>query len=85
MPHTDNLTDEQRDVVLRFLLHRMTMETRLELMRTLPVHYATLHPGTEAAVLAKVADKLAVAKEKAAAEELVRQYTKSTRTCDRGC
>jgi hypothetical protein len=50
----DNLTDEQRDMVLRFLLHRMPMDTRHELMRTLPVAYLTLYPGTRHAVLEKV-------------------------------
>jgi hypothetical protein len=55
----DNLTDEQRDMVLRFLLHRMPMDTRHKLMRALPVAYVTLYPGTEEAVIAMVRDALA--------------------------
>jgi hypothetical protein len=31
------LTNEQRDTVLRFLLHRMSLETRHALMRSLPL------------------------------------------------
>jgi phage FluMu gp28-like protein len=54
----DNLTYEQRDMVLRFLLRRMPMNTRHELMRTLPVAYLTLYPGTRHAVLEKVTQAL---------------------------
>jgi hypothetical protein len=54
----DNLTDEQRDMVLRFLLHRMPMDTRHELMRTLPVAYLTMYPGNRHSVLEKVREAL---------------------------
>jgi hypothetical protein len=54
----DNLTNEQRDQVMRFLLHRMPMDTRHELMRALPLAYVALYSGTEAAVVAEVRDAL---------------------------
>jgi len=54
----DNLTDEQREMVLRFLLHRMSMDTRHALMRSLPLAYVALHPETEAVVIAMVRDTL---------------------------
>jgi len=53
------LTNEQRDTVLRFLLHRMSLETRHALMRSLPLAYVALYPETEAVVIAMVRDALA--------------------------
>jgi hypothetical protein len=55
----DKLTSEQRDMVLRFLLHRMPMTTRHDMMRELPCAYVALHPDTEAVVVATVRDALA--------------------------
>jgi len=55
----DNLTNEQRDMVLRFLLYRMPLDTRHALMRSLPLAYVALHPETEAVVIAMVRDALA--------------------------
>lgn len=54
----ENLTSEQRDTALRFLLHRMSMDTRHEMMRELPRAYVGLYPGTEDAVVAMVRDAL---------------------------
>jgi hypothetical protein len=55
----ENLTTEQRDQVLRFLLHRMPMNTRHELMLALPMAYAALYPRTANAVLVRVRTALA--------------------------
>ena len=54
----ENLTDEQRDMALRFLLHRMSLDTRHALMRSLPVAYVALYPDTEPVVVAMVRDAL---------------------------
>lgn len=54
----DKLTEEQRDMVLRFLLNRMPMATRHELMRELPRAYVALYPDTEPVVVAMVRDAL---------------------------
>jgi hypothetical protein len=54
----ENLTNEQHDQVLRFLLHRMPTDTRHELMRALPLAYAALHPAAAPAVIAMVRDAL---------------------------
>lgn len=54
----DNLTTEQREQVLRFLLHRMPMDTRHALMRALPLAYVALYPDTETVVVAMVRDAL---------------------------
>ena len=51
----ENLTDEQRDAMLRFLLHRMGPETRGALMAQQPVAYIALYPNTREAVLQRVA------------------------------
>ena len=45
-----NLTHEQYEQVIRFLLHRMGQETRHDLMRSLPMAYIALYPGTARAV-----------------------------------
>lgn len=50
----ENLTSEQRDTVLRFLLHRMPMDTRHELMRSLPMAYVKLYPTAGAEVVSMV-------------------------------
>ena len=55
----ENLKDEQRDQVLRFLLHRMPMTTRHELMLALPMAYAALYPSAANAVLVRVRTALA--------------------------
>lgn len=55
----ENLTDEQRDQVLRFLLHRMPMDTRHDLMLALPMPYVALYPTAADAVLVKVRSALA--------------------------
>lgn len=55
----EKLTCEQRDMVLRFLLHRMPLDTRHGLMRSLPLAYVALYPETEAVVIAMVRDALA--------------------------
>jgi len=49
-----NLTDEERDMVLRFLLHRMSIDTRHALMRTLPLAYVSLYPGNGDTVMREV-------------------------------
>lgn len=49
-----SLTHEQYEQVIRFLLHRMDQHTRGDLMRSLPMAYVALFPGTAAPVLAKV-------------------------------
>lgn len=46
----DNLTTEQTESALRFLLYRMGMDTRREMMAEMPVIYATLFP--QAAMIA---------------------------------
>ncbi len=43
----DNLTSEQRDRVLRFLLHRMQLDTRIALMAEMPVVYARIHTSVD--------------------------------------
>lgn len=53
------LSTERREQVLRFLLMRMSMDVRGELMAELPVAYVTLYPGTETAVLERVASAIA--------------------------
>lgn len=45
MNATDNLTREQTHTVLRFLLHRMNVDTRTALMAEMPVAYAKLYPS----------------------------------------
>ena len=45
-----NLTDEQMQQVIRFLLHRMPQDTRHDLMRSLPMAYIALYPGTARAI-----------------------------------
>lgn len=52
------LTAEQRRAVLRFLLYRMSMDTRRKLMAEMPVAYARLYPGTAGAVLEHVTEAL---------------------------
>lgn len=49
-----NVTDEQRDMALNFLLHRMSQDTRHDLMRSLPMAYVALFPGTASAVVQAV-------------------------------
>jgi hypothetical protein len=49
-----NLTDEQMQQVIRFLLQRMGLDTRHELMIHLPMAYLALYPSTGPAVLAKI-------------------------------
>lgn len=53
------LTDEQRDQVIRFLLHRMGGDTRHDLMQSLPLAYVRLFPGTATTVINKVRDAIA--------------------------
>lgn len=55
----ENLDTEQRDQVLRFLLHRMPMTTRHDLMLALPMAYTALYPRTADAVLVRVRTALA--------------------------
>jgi hypothetical protein len=50
----ENLTHEQTEQVLRFLLQRMGMDTRGELMAALPLAYIALHPHTVRTVVDKV-------------------------------
>lgn len=54
----ENLTVEQRDMVLHFLLYRMSLETRHALMRSLPLAYVALYPETKAVVITMVRDAL---------------------------
>lgn len=58
MANIDNLTTEQRDLVLRFLLYRMKMDTRGEMMVHLPIAYATLYPAACPSVIEKVSEKV---------------------------
>lgn len=46
----ENLTPEQRDTMLRFLLHRVDTTTRVALMTELPIAYVTLHPESAKSV-----------------------------------
>lgn len=43
----DNLTREQAETALRYLLHRMPMDTRRAMMADLPTVYAALFPSVE--------------------------------------
>ena len=54
MPKVDQLTAEQGEQVIRFLLHRMTQDTRHALMRSLPMAYAAMYSGTDRAVILAV-------------------------------
>jgi hypothetical protein len=51
MAKVDGLSSEQTEQVLRFLLHRMSMDTRRSLMANLPQAYARLYPTVTAATL----------------------------------
>lgn len=53
------LTHEQSDQVIRFLLHRMGLDTRGDLMRSLPMAYVALYPDTAPVVIDKVRAALA--------------------------
>lgn len=54
----ENLTDEQRNMVLRFLLYRMPMDMRREMMRALPLAYVKMYPDTAEAVRTAVTEAL---------------------------
>lgn len=59
---TKNLTREQTDNVLHFLLTRMGVETRCALMAEMPVAYAGLYPSVSAdVILEKVRQAVQVA------------------------
>lgn len=51
----ENLTGEQRDAMLRFLLHHMDLDLRGILMAEQPVAYVKLYPDARDAVLRRVA------------------------------
>lgn len=64
MASTENLSTEQTGSVMRFLLHRMSMDTRHELMAHLPVAYAALFPGVDTdALIARVGQAIAAQRE----------------------
>lgn len=55
-----NLSREQVETVLRFLLHRMGPETRQAFMAELPVAYARLYPTVApATIVDKVQEAIA--------------------------
>lgn len=58
MTGVDNLTTEQRDEVLRFVLARMGPETRRELMAALPVPYVRMYPTTADVVFGAVREAI---------------------------
>lgn len=43
----ENLSTAQREMLLRFLLGRMGMETRRQFMTELPVVYAAMYPTVQ--------------------------------------
>ncbi len=47
----ENLTHEQTHAVLRFLLHRMGLDTRGALMAQMPVAYSALYPSVAPGIL----------------------------------
>lgn len=47
----DNLTTEQKEIALRFLLYRMGQDTRGEMMAAIPVIYRRLFPSVGLDVL----------------------------------
>jgi hypothetical protein len=51
MSNVENLTSEQSLYVLRFLLHRMGLDTRGALMAEMPVAYARLYPSVDPTVV----------------------------------
>lgn len=59
-PEIDNLTDEQKDQVLGFLLYRMDLDTRGELMAHLPMAYVALYPSANHAVRDRVERELGI-------------------------
>ncbi len=51
MSDIENLTTEQKDRALKFLLHRMGMDTRIALMAEMPVVYARLCTSVDSATI----------------------------------
>lgn len=53
MANIDNLTTEQKDRALRFLLHRMSMDARIAFMAEMPVAYARLCTSVDSATIVR--------------------------------
>ena len=51
MGKIENLDQREKEEVLRFLLHHMSMETRGKLMAALPVPYAMMFPSVTSQTL----------------------------------